>query len=213
VGQEAEATHTTHPLFLTFICNRRSCNRARWHAPVARHTLSMVAHPPAAADQLQKDEEVLRELGYKQVLYRTWGTFTTVTIAISAMSVLTSISGGHRLVGAFFGGCQTGPDRMLPSGHTSGARTARPEAVALAPWVSRRTRASQGHGMRRLGFGTCPNPVARRRGPRCPAHQPVNPTPCRPAGSLAPQPRSLPACPMGARSCASGAGLACLWQW
>lgn len=42
---------------------------------------------------LQKDEEVLRELGYKQVLYRTWGTFTTVTIAISAMSVLTSISG------------------------------------------------------------------------------------------------------------------------
>lgn len=43
---------------------------------------------------MQKDEEVLRELGYKQVLYRTWGTFTTVTIAISAMSVLTSISGG-----------------------------------------------------------------------------------------------------------------------
>jgi hypothetical protein len=46
-------------------------------------------------DQVQKDEEVLRELGYKQVLYRTWGTFTTVTIAISAMSVLTSISGGQ----------------------------------------------------------------------------------------------------------------------
>lgn len=44
-------------------------------------------------DQLRKDEEVLRELGYKQVLYRTWGTFTTVTIAISAMSVLTSVSG------------------------------------------------------------------------------------------------------------------------
>lgn len=47
-------------------------------------------------DQIQKDEEVLRELGYKQVLYRTWGTFTTVTIAISAMSVLTSISGAQR---------------------------------------------------------------------------------------------------------------------
>lgn len=42
---------------------------------------------------VEKDEAVLRELGYKQVLYRTWGTFTTVTIAISAMSVLTSISG------------------------------------------------------------------------------------------------------------------------
>ena len=42
--------------------------------------------------QLQ-DEQVLKSLGYKQVLYRTWGTFTAVTIAISAMSVLTSISG------------------------------------------------------------------------------------------------------------------------
>lgn len=49
-------------------------------------------------DQLQKDEDVLRELGYKQVLYRTWGTFTTVTIAISAMSVLTSISGKETTV-------------------------------------------------------------------------------------------------------------------
>lgn len=44
-------------------------------------------------DLVAHDAEVLRGLGYKQVLYRTWGTFTTITIAISAMSVLTSISG------------------------------------------------------------------------------------------------------------------------
>lgn len=50
---------------------------------------------PMAESQLKQDEEVLRELGYKQVLYRTWGTFTTVTIAISAMSVLTSITGAR----------------------------------------------------------------------------------------------------------------------
>ena len=41
-----------------------------------------------------QDEAVLRQLGYKQVLYRSWGAFTAITITISAMSVLTSISGG-----------------------------------------------------------------------------------------------------------------------
>lgn len=49
-------------------------------------------------DQALKDEEVLRQLGYKQVLHRTWGTFTTITIAISAMSVLTSVTGALKLL-------------------------------------------------------------------------------------------------------------------
>lgn len=40
-----------------------------------------------------EDEAVLAKMGYKQVLTRTWGTFTAATIAISAMSVLTSITG------------------------------------------------------------------------------------------------------------------------
>lgn len=52
--------------------------------------------PVVAAD----DEAVLEQLGYKQVLYRSWGFFTTATIGISAMSVLTSISGARCGAGA-----------------------------------------------------------------------------------------------------------------
>jgi hypothetical protein len=33
------------------------------------------------------------QLGYKQVLHRSWGVTTAIAISISAMSVLTSISG------------------------------------------------------------------------------------------------------------------------
>lgn len=43
-----------------------------------------------------QDEAILHQLGYKQVLYRSWGAFTAITITISAMSVLTSISGVHK---------------------------------------------------------------------------------------------------------------------
>ncbi|GBF99453.1 amino-acid permease [Raphidocelis subcapitata] len=39
-----------------------------------------------------QDAEVLARLGYRQVLYRTWGTLTAVALTISAMSTLTSIS-------------------------------------------------------------------------------------------------------------------------
>jgi len=42
---------------------------------------------------MEKDELILRKLGYRQVLQRTWGSFTAVSMAVSALSVLTSISG------------------------------------------------------------------------------------------------------------------------
>lgn len=51
----------------------------------------------------QDDEGVLRSLGYKQVLHRSWGAFTTTTITISAMSVLTSISASFA-TGLTYGG-------------------------------------------------------------------------------------------------------------
>lgn len=37
--------------------------------------------------------QVLHRMGYSQVLYRSWGSLTATCITISAMSVLTSISG------------------------------------------------------------------------------------------------------------------------
>lgn len=38
-------------------------------------------------------QDLLMQLGYKQVLHRSWGIMTTIAISISATSVLTSISG------------------------------------------------------------------------------------------------------------------------
>lgn len=51
---------------------------------------------PSKEQVLSQDEAILHQLGYKQVLYRSWGAFTAITITISAMSVLTSISGALR---------------------------------------------------------------------------------------------------------------------
>lgn len=50
-----------------------------------------------------EDEQVLMKLGYKQVLYRTWGTLTAVALTISAMSTLTSISASFYM-GLSYGG-------------------------------------------------------------------------------------------------------------
>lgn len=62
--------------------------------------------PHGELDAIETGDEdviVLAKLGYKQVLYRTWGTVTTVALTISAMSTLTSISASMG-TGLRFGG-------------------------------------------------------------------------------------------------------------
>jgi hypothetical protein len=54
-------------------------------------------------DQQISDEQILRKLGYKQALNRSWGALTACAITISAMSVLTSITASFS-TGLTYGG-------------------------------------------------------------------------------------------------------------
>ncbi|KAI8472838.1 MAG: amino acid/polyamine transporter I [Monoraphidium minutum] len=62
-----------------------------------------LAHKDEVELAKHEDEIVLARLGYKQVLYRTWGTVTAVALTISAMSTLTSVSASF-YYGLAFGG-------------------------------------------------------------------------------------------------------------